>query len=102
MLSAKERKAISRGGDLDTNARLKLTLRAAHKIFDLKPLPNFGDTSWRIAQGAVRKRHRLMHPRHVRDLGMSLQTWRIHKRGIVWLMEQFFNFMALAKQKYGS
>jgi hypothetical protein len=43
-----------------------------------------------------------MHPRHVHDLGMSSQTWRIHKRGIVWLVEQFFNFMALAKQKYGS
>jgi len=102
ILSAKERKAIARGEELDTSARLKLTLRAAYKIFDLKPLPNFGDKNWTIAQGAVRKRHRLMHPRHVHDLGMSAQTWRIHKRGIVWLMEQFFDFMALAKQRYGS
>jgi hypothetical protein len=101
-VSAKERKVILDEGSFDASSRLKLTLRAAYKLFALQPAPSFDSADWGAAQRAVRKRNRLMHPKAFRDLGMADTTWRMHRRGIIWLMEQFFEFLSLSQAKYGN
>jgi hypothetical protein len=101
-ITTKERLVITDESRFDVNNRLRLTLRVAYKLFALQPLPNFGGTDWTIAQHVLRKRHRLMHPKSPRDLGISHSTWRRLRRGIVWLMKQFFDFLSLSQVKYGS
>lgn len=101
-LTKKERSAITGERGSDTNNRLKLTLRAAYKLFSLQPAPDFSGTEWVRAQRVLRKRHRLMHPKRPRDLGMSDSTWSDMRRDTGWLMKQFFDFLSLVRQKYGS
>jgi hypothetical protein len=101
-INSKERRVIEDERAFDTSKRMKLTLSAAYKLFSLSPRPDFGTGHWSIAQRAIRKRHRLTHPKRPRDLGMSDRTWRTHKRGIVWLLRQFFDFLSLSQAKYGS
>jgi len=100
--SAKERKAIANPDGLSANERLKLTLRVAYKLFQLHPVPQFGGAAWRNAQRVMPKRNRLMHPKTPRDLGIANDTWRQLKKGIVWLMQQFFDFLSLAQARYGT
>lgn len=99
-LTKKERFAITDERGFDANGRLKLTLRAAYKLFSLQPIPDFRGAEWARAQRVLRKRHRLMHPKRPRDLGMSDRTWSEMRRDIAWLMKQFFDFLSLGHQKY--
>ncbi|MEO5956045.1 MAG: hypothetical protein ABIR36_10200 [Nitrospiraceae bacterium] len=99
-LTKKERSAITDERSFDTSNRIKLTLRAAYKLFSLQPAPDFGGVEWVRAQRILRKRDRLMHPKRPRDLGISDRTWRESRRDITWLMKQFFDFLSLGQQKY--
>jgi hypothetical protein len=101
-LTKKERSVIADERDFDSNDRIKLTLRAAYRLFGLEPLPDFSGHEWLRAQRVFRKRHRLMHPKRPRDLGMSDRTWLEMRRDIAWLMKQFANFLSLSYAKYGS
>lgn len=100
-LTKKERSAITDERGSEANDRLKLTLRAAYKLFLLQPAPNFSGTEWVRAQRVLRKRHRLMHPKRPKDLGMSDRTWSDMRRDTGWLMKQFFDFLSLGRQNYG-
>jgi hypothetical protein len=100
--SKKERQAITNEGGISANERLKWTLRAAYKLFSLQPLPRFDGAEWRNAQKVMLKRHKLMHPQRPSDLGIADSTWRALRRGIVWLMKQFFDFLSLSQAKYGN
>ena len=100
-LTTKEHAAINDEGGFDANDRLKLTLRAAYKLFSLQPVSDFSGTEWPRAQRVLRKRHKPMHPKRPRDLGMSDRTWSEMRRDIAWLMKQFFDFLHLGQQKYG-
>jgi len=101
-LTAKERKAVLEPDSVGTSERLKLILRAAYKLFDLQPMPRFDTNHWKEAQRFMRKRHRLMHPTHPRDLGIADTTWRRLRKGIIWFMQQFFDFLSLAQVRYGT
>lgn len=85
----------------DANDRIKLTLRAAYKLFELAPAPNFGGKEWLRAQGVLGKRHLLMHPKTASDLEVSADQWKEIREDVTWLMEQLFNFFALLQQKHG-
>lgn len=100
-LTKKERSAITDARGSDANNRLKLTLRAAYKLFALQPASDFSGSEWVRAQRVLRKRHRLMHPKRPRDLGMSDRTWSDMRRDTAWLIKQFFDFLSLWQQKYG-
>lgn len=100
-LTKKERAAIADERGFDANNRLKLTLRAAYKLFSLQPAPNFSGADWVRAQRVLRKRHRLTHPKRPSDLGLSDRTWSEMRRGISWLMKHFFDFLTLGQQRYG-
>jgi hypothetical protein len=102
VFSKKEQRAITNDGGLSANERLKWTLRAAYKLHGLKPSPRFDGPEWRNAQKVMLKRHRLMHPRRPNDLGIADSTWKALRRGIIWLMKQFFDFLSLLQAKYGN
>jgi hypothetical protein len=98
----KERKAVTNEGGVSANERLKFTLRAAYKLFQLQPFPRFEGPEWRNAQKVMVKRHKLMHPQCPSDLGIADSTWGALRRGIIWLMQQFFDFLSLSQAKYGN
>jgi len=100
-LTSKERSVIEEERAFDTCERMKLTLRAAYKLLSLQPTPDFGGKQWQRAQRLLRKRHRLMHPKRPSDLGVSNRTWSEMRAGMTWLMQQFFDYLALAQAKYG-
>lgn len=87
--------------NFDTNDRIKLTLRAAYKLFELAPAPNFGGNEWRSAQRVLGKRHLLMHPKTPTELEVPDDLWKEIRESVTWLMEQLFNFFSLLQRKHG-
>ena len=45
-LSAKEAKALKTGFGYSASERIKYTLRATYKMFELSPIPDFGGKQW--------------------------------------------------------
>lgn len=101
-LKEHERKALSAEEKLEGNERIKYTLRAAYKLFQLQPGPNFGGAEWQRAQQVLRKRHALMHPKTPADLEISDDLWDELQGDVTWLVEQLFNFMSALHAKHAS
>lgn len=80
--------------------RIKLTLRAAYKLFELAPAPNFCGNEWPRAQKILNKRHLLMHPKTPIDLEVPDDLWNEIRDGVTWLIEQFSNFLSLLVLKH--
>lgn len=99
-IGKKETEILESERNFDANERLKLTLRAAYKLFELEPAPNFGDKEWSRAQQVLCKRHLLMHPKTPVDLEIAEELWNEIRDGITWLIKQLFNFFSLSEQKY--
>lgn len=74
-ISQDEKKVLRAEAGFDVNERFKLTLRAAYKLFELQPAPDFGCNEWRRAQRVLTKRNLLMHPKCLADLGISDELW---------------------------
>ncbi len=100
-ISEKEAEVIRSERGFDANERIKLTLRAAHKLFELQPAPNFGGHEWPRARRVLERRHLLMHPKTPADLEITNELWSELKEGIAWLVEQIFNFIAALQAKHG-
>ena len=100
-ITKKESAVLRSEKGFDANDRLKFTLRAAFKLFELAPAPNFGGNEWQRAKGVLGKRHLLMHPNTPADLDVSDELWKEIREDVMWLMEQLFNFFALLHQKHG-
>jgi hypothetical protein len=83
-----------------TEDRIRLTLRAAYKLFRLTPAPDFGGQGWVNGQLMLKKRHSLMHPKTPEDLSVADESWIEVRKGTEWLMIQFVQFFALARDKY--
>lgn len=101
-IGEKEAEAVRSERNFNANERIKLTLRAAHKIFELQPEPNFGGSEWRSAQCVFEKRHLLMHPKTLGDLEVSNEQWLELRDGVTWLIEQISTFIAALQAKHGS
>jgi uncharacterized protein with von Willebrand factor type A (vWA) domain len=100
-LSKKETEVLRPESSLDANERIKLTLRAAYKLFELQPAPNFGGSEWLKAQRVLGKRHLLMHPKIPADLVITDQLWSELRTDVTWLMEQLFSIFSLLQRKHG-
>ena len=100
-ISEKEAEVIRSERSFNANERIKLTLRAAYKLFELQPAPNFGGHEWRRAQRVFERRHLLMHPKTPDDLEISNELWSELRDDVTWLVEQLFNFIAAAQAKHG-
>ena len=99
-LSNKEKKVISSEQGFATDERFKLSLRAAYKLFELEPLPDFGRLDWHRAKLYFEKRHQLMHPKSKVDFQILEESWPDLYEGCVWLIEQLINFINLSHKKY--
>ena len=100
-ITKKEAEVVQSERNFDANERIKLTLRAAYKLFELEPVPNFGGNAWPKAQQVLGKRHLLMHPKRAVDLEISDVVWNEQRDAVIWLVEQFFNFISLLEKKHG-
>jgi hypothetical protein len=100
-LTKKEEEVLKSEDAFSAVERMRLTLRAAYKLFELAPAPNFGSKEWPKAQRVLEKRHLLMHPKTPADLEMPDRLWVEIRTDVAWLMEQFFNFFALLQKKHG-
>ena len=100
-ITKKESEVIRSEQGFDANDRIKFTLRAAYKLFELAPAPNFGGKEWPRAQRVLGKRHLLMHPKTPDDLHVSDEQWKEIREDVTWLIEQLFSFFTLLEQKYG-
>lgn len=100
-LTPKEVQVIQAERSFDSTERIKLTLRAAYKSFQLPSGPDFGDEGWRHAQSLIDKRDRLMHPKSAEDLEVSDDLWANIHEGTKWLFKQCFGFMEQLKSVHG-
>jgi len=101
-ISGKEAEVIRSEQNFGASDRIKLTLRAAYKLFELQPAPNFGGPEWPRAQRILKKRHGLMHPKAPEDLEVSDALWSELKEDVAWLVLQLFNFMSDLQAKHSS
>jgi hypothetical protein len=99
-LTDKEEAALRSEGNFASNDRIRLTLRAAYKLFKLAPPPNFGCEQWSRAQRFFRKRDSLMHAKTSSDLSMADEEWADIREGVAWVLKQFIDFFALLQEKY--
>lgn len=99
-ISKEELEVVSSERGVNANDRFKFTLRAAYKLFELDPKPDFGGNEWRIAQQVLEKRHLLMHPKTPSDLELPDDQWNEIREGVTWLMGQLFNFFSLLHAKH--
>jgi hypothetical protein len=98
-IAKKEAEVLKSENGFDANDRVKFTLRAAYKLFELAPAPNFGGNEWRRA--VLSKRHLLMHPKTPPDLEIPDDLWKEIREDVTWLLEQLFNVFSLLQQKHG-
>jgi hypothetical protein len=100
-ISQREADALRSERSFDANERIKFTLRAAHKLFELYPSPNFGGPEWSRARQVFQKRHLLMHPKSPMDLEISDTRWVELREDVTWLIQQFFNVMVALRERDG-
>jgi hypothetical protein len=99
-ITKKETKVIESEKELNAVDRIKFSLRAAYKLFELTPAPDFGNSKWLNASCLWKKRNGLMHPKTPADLELADGPWNKLCDGLVWLMEQLFKFFSLLQEKY--
>jgi hypothetical protein len=98
-LTKKETEALRFERKFSANDRIRLTLRAAHRLFELGPAPEFGGQGWSRAQRIFQKRHLLMHPKTPKDLAVEDECWMEVRDGASWLLRQFIQFFVLLQGK---
>jgi hypothetical protein len=101
-LTSKELQVIQSERLFDSAERIKLTLRAAYKSFQLPSVPEFRGKGWQRAQSLLEKRDRLMHPKSVEDLEVPDVLWADIHDGTKWLFRQLFGFMEQLALVHGS
>jgi hypothetical protein len=98
-LTMKEKDVLRSDDQFAASDRIRLTLRAAYKLFQLVPAPNFGGQEWSRAQRIFRKRNSLMHPTTPSDLAVADELWGEIREDVTWLLKQFMDFFALLHEK---
>jgi hypothetical protein len=88
-LAKKEAAVLQSEVEFAANDRVRLTLRAACKLFQIGPIPNFGGQEWPGVQRIFRKRHSLMHPTTPSDLAVDDKLWDEMRDDVAWLLKQF-------------
>jgi hypothetical protein len=99
-LTTKEKQVLETERGFSADERIKRSLKAAYKHFELPSAPEFGDHNWCVAKPLWAKRDGLMHPKVPADLELSDALWNDLHDGVVWIMAQLFNFLPLLQEKY--
>lgn len=92
-LSSKEKKALNAESSCNTVQRIKYSITAFHKTFDLNPMPKFSDQGWINSRSVIVKRHTLMHPQIASDMVISEQEWIGLRAGVMWTFGALFTAM---------
>lgn len=101
-LSKKEFQVLRNEKDFSSSQRLKLTLRATYKLFELSSAPDFGDSSWENTQLLLDKRDKVMHPKSAKDIEVSDELWILIHEGAVWGFTQLFGFIEKLAREHGT
>lgn len=99
-LSKKEQETLLTGSIFATSERIKLTLRAFCKMFELSPVPDFSGKEWKYALIFIEKRHTLMHPKTLSDLEFTEKLWDELRKGSNWLIKKHFDVLKILCEKY--
>ncbi len=99
-LSNKERKALESGFGFSASERVKYTLKATYKMFDLSPVPEFGSEDWEKALVVFDKRHSITHPKVPGDLEITDQSWDSIRKASNWLMKCHFDVAKILYEKH--
>jgi hypothetical protein len=98
-LTNKEAAALRFERKFPANERIRLTLRAAYRLFEVDPAPEFGDQGWSGARSIFEKRDVLMHPKAQDDLIVDDDCWRDINYGAYWLLRQYVQFFVILQGK---
>ncbi|HEY8098062.1 MAG TPA: hypothetical protein VIE65_18535 [Methylobacter sp.] len=101
VLSNKRLKAINKENGCSASERIKLTIQSAYEVFELEQSPDFGGQEWCIAEKAINKRSKLMHPKILQDLEMSDSNWQDYLAGITWLIQISSSLIEEVDRKHG-
>jgi len=99
-LSKKEQESLLMESIFSTSNRIKLTLRAFYKMFELSPVPDFSGKEWQNAMAFIEKRHALMHPKNLTDLEFTEKSWDELRNGSNWLIKKHFDILKILYEKY--
>ena len=99
-LSKKEKEALLTGFGYTTSDRIKLSLRAFYKMFELSPVPDFSGIEWKNAMTVFEKRNALMHPKSLDDLEFTEKSWTEILKGSNWLIKKHFDILKILYEKY--
>ena len=99
-LSKKEEEALLTGFGYTTSDRIKLSLRAFYKMFELFPAPDFSGKEWKNAMTVFEKRNALMHPKFLNDLEFTEKSWAEIREGSNWLIKKHFDVLKIIYEKY--
>ncbi len=99
VISNKERQVLKEESKFGAADRIKLTLKATYKMFELVPVPDFGGNNWENAKVAITKRGALMHPKSALDLEISESSWLVIRNGLFWLTKEHFEITRLLQEK---
>ncbi len=99
-ISENEFEVVRSERSFSANERIKLTLRAAYKLFELQPAPNFGGREWRRAKRILETRNHLMHPKAPVNLEITNELWSELRGDVTWLVEQLFDFITALQKKH--
>ncbi len=100
-ITKREEKAIKSGFGFSASDRAKLTIKAMYKLFEISPMPNFGDEEWENAMEVFDKRHQIMHPKTPDDLEFSEESFSKLEKGANWLVKNHFQVINKLYEKYG-
>lgn len=101
-LNDKEVRALTDERTFSSVDRLKYTLRAVYKLFQLPSIPEFGKAGWTDAQALIEKRDKVLHPRSIEDLAVTDDLWTQLRSGLVWVFQQLFGFIEQLASVHGS
>jgi hypothetical protein len=101
-LDHEEARVLTAERDFGNIERIKLTIRATYKLFELPNRPDFGQHGWKQAQLLLKERSRLMHPKNLRDLEVSDAEWEIIYEGATWVFSSLLRFMAQVAEVHGN
>ncbi|MEO0435722.1 MAG: hypothetical protein AAF098_02300 [Pseudomonadota bacterium] len=99
-LSRKEILILRKDRSFAVNERLKHTLLAAYKLFDLDMEPSFEGKQWFQALRLMKKRDQIVNAKLLIDLDVPEEKWQQLYDGTLWLIGLFTNFVTALEAKY--
>lgn len=99
-LSRKEILILRKDRSFAVNERLKHTLLAAYKLFDLESEPSFDGKEWFQALRLMKKRDQIVHAKLLIDLDVPEDKWQQLYDGTLWLISLFTGFVAALGEKH--